>query len=331
MENAITLKHPPVGALAEIITDFICFKRCLGYKYDIEEGLLYRFSIFTINYAVTDYEISTQMIQEWLSLRKGEKITTQRNRCHCSIQMLNYAREHGYHFKLPEIPKFHVSEYIPYIFTKCEIEKLFFASDHIKAYPGSMKHITVPVVLRLIYGCGLRVSEAANLKLSDVDFSCRVITIRQAKFNKDRLVPLSDSLAKIMQQYHLRFHENSEHDSYFFKGKISQKLNRSTIYHWFRYCLETAGIHHYGKGKGPREHDLRHSFCIHSLKKMQTLGIDLYAFLPVLSTYVGHASIYATQRYLRLTAEFYPDILKQVSKTCSGIIPSWEVSEDETY
>ena len=103
------------------------------------------------------------------------------------------------------------------------------------------------------------------------------------------------------------------------------------IYYWFRYCLEKAGIHHYGKGKGPREHDLRHSFCIHSLQKMQAQGIDLYAFLPVLSTYLGHVSIYATQRYLRLTAEFYPDLLKQVNETCSGIIPSWEVNENETH
>lgn len=288
-------------------------------------------SVFTINYVVNDYEISTQMIEEWLSLRKGEKVATQRSRCHCTLQMLNYAREHGYHVRLPEMAKFHVSEYIPYIFTQCEIEKLFYASDHIKPYPGSMRHFIVPVLLRLIYGCGLRASEAANIKCSDVDFSCRVITIRDGKLGKDRLVPLSDSLAKIMQQYYLRFHESSDSENYFFKGKYNEKLNRSTIYHWFRYCLETAGIPHYGKGIGPREHDLRHSFCVHSLKKMQDEGIDLYASLPVLSTYVGHASIHATQHYLRLTAEFYPDLLKQINETCSGIIPSWEVDEDETY
>lgn len=331
MGDTVILKRPPVGKLSKIISDYICFKRSLGYKYDIEEGILYNFSAFTINYTVTGYEIPTQMIEDWLSLRKGEKSKTQRTRFHCTLQVLRYAREHGYRVVLPEIPKFHVTEYIPYIFSKCEVEKLFYASDHIKPYPGSLRHVKAPVLLRLIYGCGLRASEAANLKTNDVDFTLRTITIREGKLKKDRIVPLSDSLAKIMQQYYLRFCQSSESDSYFFKGKYRQKLNRSMIYYWFRYCLEKAGIHHYGKGKGPREHDLRHSFCIHSLQKMQAQGIDLYAFLPVLSTYLGHVSIYATQRYLRLTAEFYPDLLKQVNETCSGIIPSWEVNENETH
>ena len=331
MSNTITLKRALVGPLSKIITDFIYFKRCLGYKYSIKEATLYRFSVFSTNYTLKDHEIPTKMIEEWISLGKGENIKTQRARCHTTLQMLNYAREHGYRFILPEIPKFHVSEYIPYIFTKCEIKKLFYASDHIKPYPGSIRHFKIPVLLRLLYGCGLRASEAANLKLSDVDFSLKVITIRESKFKKDRIVPISDTLAKIMQQYYLRFCQSSEVNSYFFKGKYSQKLNRSTIYQYFRYCLEKAEIHHYGKGKGPREHDLRYSFCLHSLQKMQLQGIDLYAFLPVLSTYVGHASIYATQRYLMLTAEFYPDILDKIEKNCSNIMPSWEVNEDETY
>jgi len=331
MANSNMLKRPPLGTLSQIITDFIFFKRSLGYKYDNEEGVLYRFSLFTQNYTVNGYEIPTQMIEEWLSLRKGEKVATQISRYPCTLQMLNYAREHGYHVRLPEVPKFHVSKYVPYIFTESELEKLYYASDHIKPYPGSMRHFKVPVLFRLIYGCGLRASEAANLKCSDVDFSCRVITIREGKLGKDRLVPLADSLSKIMQQYDLRFNESSDRDSYFFKGKYNEKLSRSRIYRWFRLCLETAGIPHYGKGKGPREHDLRHSFCVHSLKRMQDAGIDLYAFLPILSTYVGHASIHATQHYLRLTAEFYPDLLKQINKTCSGIIPSWEANEDETY
>jgi len=64
---------------------------------------------------------------------------------------------------------------------------------------------------------------------------------------------------------------------------------------------------------------------------MEAQGIDLYAFLPVLSAYLGHSSIHATQRYLRLTAELYPDLLKQIEKTCSNIIPSLEVNENETH
>ncbi len=64
---------------------------------------------------------------------------------------------------------------------------------------------------------------------------------------------------------------------------------------------------------------------------MQKQGMDLYASLPILSTYVGHASIHATQHYLRLTAEFFPDIMEQVNRQCGGIIPTMEVIKNETY
>jgi len=183
----------------------------------------------------------------------------------------------------------------------------------------------------LILSCGLRASEAANLKCSDVDLTGGVITVKKGKNGKERLVPLSDSMAKSMEQFYQRHHVRDSQNKYFFKGKYRNQLTRHRIYKWFRICLEAAGIHHLGKGKGPREHDLRHSFCVHSLKKMRKQGMDLYASLPILSTYVGHASINATQHYLRLTAEFFPDIMEQVNKQCSGIIPPVEVIKNETY
>lgn len=72
----------------------------------------------------------------------------------------------------------------------------------------------------------------------------------------------------------------------------------------------------------------RHSFCVHSLSRQVQDGVDLYIVLPILSTYVGHNSVSATQRYVRLTAEAYPDLIEKVSQTCSYIIP--EVAEYET-
>lgn len=82
-----------------------------------------------------------------------------------------------------------------------------------------------------------------------------------------------------------------------------------------------------GKGQGPREHDIRHSFCVHSLRSLYLAGIDLYCTLPVLSVYVGHKSIAATQVYLRLTADMYPDICSRLEKEHGQIIPSKEVVE----
>ena len=332
MSNNIIFKHPPVGELADIIVAFIQFKRSLGYLYKTEEGDLYRFSVFSLDYEINDYEVPLQLIEGWLKLRKNEKPQTQKTRGQCVLRMLNFASKHGYIVHFPVMMmRIHVHRYVPYIFTEKELEQFFYACDHIRYYSGTSRHHTIPILFRLIYSCGLRASEAANLQCSDIDLTGGVIKIREGKNKKDRLIALSTSMAKSMEQFYQRYHVRDSKNKYFFKGKYKNQLTRYIIYKWFRICLEDAGIHHLGRGKGPREHDLRHSFCVHSLKKMQKQGMDLYASLPILSTYIGHASINATQHYLRLTAEFFPDIMEQVNKQCSGIIPSVEVIKNETY
>jgi len=332
MDNPIIFKHSPVGELVDIIVAFIQFKRSLGYSYKIEESVLHRFSVFSLDFEINGYEVPLQLIEEWLKLRKNEKAKTQKTRGQCVLQMLNFASKHGYIVDFPVIMKrIHVPKYVPYIFTEKELEQFFYACDHIRFYPGTLRHHTIPILFRLIFSCGLRASDAANLKCRDVDLTCGVITVKEGKNGKERLVPLSASMAKSMEQFYQRYHNGNSNDRYFFKGKYRNQLTRHGIYKWFRICLEAAGIHHLGRGKGPREHDLRHSFCVHSLKKMQKRGMDLYASLPILSTYVGHASIHATQYYLRLTAEFFPDIMEQVNRQCGGIIPTMEVIKNETY
>jgi integrase len=85
--------------------------------------------------------------------------------------------------------------------------------------------------------------------------------------------------------------------------------------------LLKSKIHYLGRGKGPRLHDLRHSFCCHALKKMSDKGIDLYVSLPYLSAYVGHKNITATERYVRLTEDFFSDVLKKTSELSKYIYP----------
>ncbi len=75
--------------------------------------------------------------------------------------------------------------------------------------------------------------------------------------------------------------------------------------------LKKAGIPYIGNGEGPRIHDFRHTFAVNSFKQMLDTGIDIYVALPILSTYLGHKTIYATERYVRLTMSMFPYIEKQ--------------------
>jgi len=97
-----------------------------------------------------------------------------------------------------------------------------------------------------------------------------------------------------------------------------------TVYTVFRKLLLHCGIPHAGRGKGPRIHDYRHLFAIHTLRRWYRGGEDLDAKLPLLATYLGHQNLSGTQRYLHLTAELFPEITARADAAFGDVIPRRE-------
>jgi len=322
------LRRMPVGGLSEIIQKFVQHKRSLGYKYHLEEDVLYRFSLFSLPYEIAEGTIPKELVDDWVRHIPGEAWSNQRIRSDGMSVFLRFAADNGYRVTPPPKARRHASSYIPYIFTEDEVVSFFHACDRMRPYPGTNKHIIVPVIFRLLYGCGLRVSEVSSLKCQDVDLNHGILVIRDAKFGKDRLIPMSDSLREAMYQYNSLINQDCKNDDFFFRSKSLRSISRGWIYRRFRDVLRECGIPHQGKGKGPRAHDLRHSFCVRSLKEMVDEGTDVYCALPILATYVGHASVNATQGYVRLTVDMYPELIEKISKQCAYVIP--EVMLDET-
>jgi integrase/recombinase XerD len=322
------LRRTPVGELSEIIQKFVRHKRSLGYKYLIEEDLLYRFSRFSLSYEMSDSIISKELIEDWVKHLPGETRRTQRIRSSCICVFLRFAADNGYQVVLPPKPKRTAQVYVPYIFTEIEIVRFFHTCDHMLPYPGTHKHIMVPVIFRLMYGCGIRVTEVSNLKCRDVDLDHGMLTIRESKFGKDRLVPMSESLREAVYQFGIGMNPSCKEDDFFFKSKNLKPISRHWVYRRFREVLRKCGIAHAGKGKGPRAHDLRHSFCVRTLKQLVDQGVDIYCALPILATYVGHASVKATQGYVRLTVDMFPELIEKISQECAYILP--EVMGNET-
>lgn len=313
--------YTPIGPFAATITKYLNHKRSLGFSYGIEEGMLFRFSRLSCSYPLATDEISLELLEEWCTRRKEEKASTHKARVNTVLQFCLFAQTYGFRVEIPEIPRIKTVKYQPYIFTSAEIKRIILEADKLEPYPGSFRHIQAPVLYRLLFSTGLRASEAGSIKCGDIDLNHSIITIYEAKFGKDRLVPLSDSMSAVLNDYYLRYRKEALPSDYLFPAKYNEHLTRKSIYHWFRILLDKAEIPHLGKGVGPREHDIRHSFCVHSLQAMQREGIDLYAGLPLLSVFVGHKSIKETQHYLRLTSEFYPEIIQKLSESGYDIIP----------
>jgi integrase len=176
----------------------------------------------------------------------------------------------------------------------------------------------------LLYGCGLRVSEAVRLQCRDVDLKNGILTVREAKNGRDRLIPVAQSLLMVFREYRNDVIPWATDDDYFFMAPSRTILSPVTVYGRFRRILWDGGIPYGGKGNGPRLHDLRHTFAVHTLQKWVETGEDLTAMLPVLSVFMGHKSLKATSRYLRLTAEVYPNVIRQVEDSCAYVIPNGE-------
>ena len=174
-------------------------------------------------------------------------------------------------------------------------------------------------MFRLIYGCGLRLSEALNLKLRDVDVIEGTLIILQSKNNKDRKIPMAKSLINRCKKYNKEIHLFNDQNAYYFKSSLNKRLDSSTAYRRFREYLRHTGIPH--SGHGPRIQDLRHAYCVHCLKRWVLDEKDLTNLFPYLSAYLGHADFRGTQYYLRLTADLYPDIISKTEATLGYIIP----------
>jgi integrase len=142
------------------------------------------------------------------------------------------------------------------------------------------------------------------------------------------MVPVSESLSVVCKEFiQVKNRLPVSKNDHFFITLNGNMCNAHTIRGWFIHILLKAGIVYGGRGKGPRLHDLRHTFAVHSLAMMAESGIDLYASLPVLSTYLGHTRLESTDQYVRLTSEMYPELLKDVDIITMNVFP--EIKTDE--
>ena len=250
------------SVLAPYMLDVVEQKRALGNKYNAGVEALSAFDDFCNEQQLRIPAISKELLQKWEKKRPHENETTQCFRISYVRILCKYLHSNGYDAPCAFHPAPHVNKcFVPYIFTKDEIERLFSAVDCTKESSESpLRHLVMPVLFRLLYTCGLRVSEALHLKVADVDLDAGVLAIYGAKGDKERLVGISDSMLAYMKSYRSNPLVANAKSIYFFPTPDGGFYDTSTIYDIFRKCLFDAGIPHRGRGKGPRLHDLRHSF-----------------------------------------------------------------------
>lgn len=302
--------------------EFVAYKRRCGFKYNGEVKELQRLDKFFQSNSQSPGNCSDDLFYGWLSKRECESDKTFTTRNSVYRQFYNYLSMENSNLVIPRPPeareKIHSSGFTPYIFTHDEIKRLFNASDNEPSGSESFKRCA-PLLFRLLYSTGLRINEALSLRVGDVLSEEGLLIILTSKNDDSRLVPLSSGLLKRITEYLSVV--NYTDDEPLFQTSVGNSLSSHQVYEWFRLILWRVGIPHRGRGKGPRLHDLRHTFAVHSLQAAVEKGTDPNAFLPLISVYLGHKRLSATERYLRLTAEVYPYLTNEMNKIMNDIIP----------
>jgi integrase len=315
------------------IQSHVDLKQAVGYKYDTDADHLKRFDRFILENYPLATSLTKEIVLNWCSKKSYESQANQCSRASIIRQFGKYLDSIGVEAYI--IPKGYFpseKQYVPHIYTKDELSRFFAETDKC-CYCGEFpyRHLIMPVLFRMIYLCGLRVSEARLLKVGDVDLENGILNIHHSKMDNSRLVPMSASLTERCRHYSKRVHSFPARENYFFPALGGKPMTIGNVYKKFRKFLWQAGISHNGRGHGPRVHDFRHAYAVHCLKKWVEQEKDLAAYLPVLKTYMGHDSFEETAYYLRLTADVFPDITLKLETWYPEIIPELEGDADETY
>jgi len=291
--------------LQSAVTQYIIYQRSLGKKYLSNEQVLKRFIRFIgLNKNLT--EIQSKDIDLFLTIKGA--IT---NSWHHKYQILSvfyrYMLSRGYAkvSPLPSIIPKKLPTLTPYIYNVKELRTLLDVSLTYQEKPSVLEPYMIRTLLLLLYGAGLRISEAINLILADIDLPQALIIIRETKFNKTRLIPLGPELTKSLSQYASQRHRSGHSqnpEAPFFIGRNGFAVNKGTFTHTFSLIRKKANVRRTDNNRyQPRLHDLRHTFAVHRLTAWYKEGNDVQKLLPILSVYLGHVHLDGTAIYLTMT------------------------------
>lgn len=315
------------GPHAELYRQFILYKRAMGYKYG--DSIVY--DLGKMNRRIEsmrdgeDGALPQRLVMAWTEKEPGESSSNRKKRLTLMRQFGLFLEGLGIDcFVLPErfIPA-RSPRFEPYVFTEGEVIALMAYFDSLpcdKRFPN--RAVVLPVLFRTIYGCGLRIREALDLKVWELDIANGVLSINNAKGGKNRAVPVATSLHAVLSDYWEKMDlGRSDPDRPLFPSVTKDDFYTSeTIRHALRCACDELGIRN-ALGRLPRVHDLRHTFACHSLDRFMRQGGDPYAMLPVLAAYMGHTHISDTEYYLHLTEAGRQFILEKTAATADRIFP----------
>jgi integrase/recombinase XerD len=297
--------------LSEVVASYVAHKQSMGMRFGTEARTLKSFC--RAMGEVNIQQIRPDRVRAYLA--GTGPVTRFWERKHNVLDgFYRFAIARGYVASTPlprTFPK-PLQPFVPYVYSHEELKRLLSAVVANDNPRSVIDPTTFRLLLLMLYGAGLRISEALRLTLADVDLITAVLHIRESKFYKTRLVPIGSDLTRLLIPYATaRQRNHAIPNSPFFVSRRGVAVTRSSAENTFGRLRVRAGVvRPDGNPRHqPRLHDLRVTFAVHRLVSWYRSGADLQRLLPQLSTYLGHINVQGTQRYLALT----PELLREAS------------------
>ena len=295
-----------------LILDFLQYKRNLGYKYKTEEIILKEIANYLTYNNVN--VITKEITEEYARINKNIKQNTLARNMVVFREFNKYLFLNDincYQIPLKIYPQNH-NNFVPYIFSYNEIKSIYLnlncISNHNYSYYQKM---TYPLIVKLLYQTGMRIGELLNITISNYDENYFMIC--DTKNDQDRKIMIPFTLKDEIKSYHLKFHNQSNNDDLFFKVTLS------TIEKYFKKVLKSSKISI--SNHGPRLHDLRHTFVVHTIEKFRKDGKNIDEMIPILQAHVGHKSINSLAYYFHLNNDILQELKSISNNNFNSLIP----------
>lgn len=281
--------------------------------YRLDYYRLSSFDRFLVSKSFEQEIVPQELVNEWLESYKIPQASLEGY-----IKTVRGFMQYRIHLGKPAyIPPYRkkYDAYIPYIFTEEEISDIISCADNLSKIKPKLSvpyiYAEIPMIIRLLYCCGFRLNEVLCLKIKHIDFQTGVITVTHAKRDKQRFVPVHDSLNKILFKYCVGLEISNAPEAFLFPGMYAgTHLSPLTIERHFKSILKHLGIitgpqdiHR----RGPCLHCLRHCFMLSSFRQLEKLGYPVDTSSPYLSVYCGHESLLESEKYMKFSSEMFEE------------------------
>ncbi|MDR1184389.1 MAG: tyrosine-type recombinase/integrase [Coriobacteriales bacterium] len=319
------------STIAAEIEDYLALREASGLNTAQTHRHLQSLDTFLAQLEPERKELTRGIVEQWAASMSGSA-ETKRKRLSAVRGLAAYLIALGIPAYVSPLPK-RRSTYTPYLFTEEELGALFASIDNLCGQSGKAALGTdvMPMLIRMLYGTGLRLGEALSLKWSDVDEQAGVLLIRKAKNDRQRYVPLSASLNSILASWRASGACAGSHGSLVFSSPSGETVTQNQVRRLFGIALADAKIANIREIKGQRgicPHCLRHQFTMDSYLKMEGEGRAFMESNPYLSAYLGHEGLACTDQYLKGSHAMHRREHAKMEVACDGLFPEVDFDEE---